>query len=237
MNGDDAVRTLNQIVTPGAGQVGAFISAPGYIVPGTTLIYFPNGVTSPQIILSQNAISTDKPIDVTIDAAQMTIPTVAVGNPNFAAPEQTTAPYYTVNPMSPDTIWNFTGTAGIAGSGSIYTKNNPAPVGTQVAFLQDTGKISQSVTLTAGNVYAVSFSVAQQLLDDGSVSNQTLQVKLGDKVIGNFSTNGTSQGGYVLFTSNAFKVDTTGVYSLSIDGTNLNGGDNTALINNVQVTG
>ena len=35
------VRTLNKIVTPGPGQIGAYISASGYIVPGTTLIFFP----------------------------------------------------------------------------------------------------------------------------------------------------------------------------------------------------
>jgi hypothetical protein len=233
------VRILNQIITPGAGQVGAYISAPGYIVPGTTLIYFPNGVTSPEIILSQNAISTPpgQSIPVTIDAAQMTIPKVTVENPDFAAPAQTNPPYYTVNPTDPQTFWTFAGTAGIAGSGSIYTKNNPAPVGTQVAFIQDEGGISQSVTLAANQAYAVSFLVAQQQLDNGSVSSQTLQVKVGDQVIGNFSTTGTNNGGYVLFTSDAFRVGQTGNYPITITGTNLNGGDNTALISGVQVTG
>ncbi len=233
----DPVRTLNQIVTPGAGQIGAFISAPGYIVPGTTLIYFPNGVSSPEIILSQNAISTDKTIDVTIDAAQMDIPRAAVENADFAAPAQNAPPYYTVNPTGPDTFWNFTGTAGIAGSGSIYTKNNPAPVGTQVAFIQNDGKISQSVEFEADKAYAVSFLVAQQQLDNGSVSSQTLQVKVGDQMVGNFSTTGAGSNGYVLFTSDAFKVAKTGTYRITIAGTNLNGGDNTALISNVQVTG
>ncbi len=62
------------------------------------------------------------------------------------------------------------------------------------------------MTLEPGKAYAVSFLVAQQRLDTGSVSAQTLEVKLGDKVIGNFSTTGASEGGYVLFTSDAFTV-------------------------------
>jgi hypothetical protein len=237
LTGPDAVRTLNKIITPGPGQVGAYISAPGDIVPGTTLIYFPNGVTNPQIILSQKAISTDTSINVTIDATQMTIPKVTIANPSFAAPPQTSPPYYTVNPTDPKTFWKFMGSAGIAGSGSIYTKNNPAPVGTQVAFIQNKGGISQSVMLAPKRAYAVSFLVAQQRLDNGIVSSQTLHVKLGDKVIGNFSTTGTSTGAYVLFTSDAFKVNKTGNYPITIVGTNLNGGDNTALIDDVQVTG
>jgi hypothetical protein len=79
--------------------------------------------------------------------------------------------------------------------------------------------------------------VAHQQLDNGSVSSQTLQVKVGDQVVGNFSTTGASSNGYVLFTSDAFKVANTGAYPIAIAGTNLNGGDNTALISDIQVTG
>ncbi len=233
----DAIRLHNQIFTPGPGQVGAYILAPGYIVPGTTLTFFPNGVTSPEITLSQNAISTATPIDVTIDAAQMTIPRVPVANPSFAAPPQTIPPYYTVAPTDPKTFWTFAGSAGIAGSGSVYTKNNPAPIGAQVAFITNKGRISQSVTLEANKVYAVSFLVAEQQLDDGSINSQTLQVKLGATVIGNFTPSASSGAGYVLFTCNAIKVSSAGTYTLSIAGTNPTVSNNTALIDEVQVTG
>jgi hypothetical protein len=93
------------------------------------------------------------------------------------------------------------------------------------------------VTLEAGNAYAVSFLVAQQQPDDGSVSSQTLQIKVGDQVVGDFSATGASSNGYVLFTINAFKFDKTDTYSITVAGTNLNGGDNTAVISDVLVTG
>ncbi len=67
--GPDALRLYNQINNPGDGQVGATISAPGFIQPGTTLIF--KGPTSgdlPQIVLSKRATSTDTPIQVTITA-------------------------------------------------------------------------------------------------------------------------------------------------------------------------
>jgi hypothetical protein len=237
LTGPNAIRTLNEIITPGPGQVGAYIIAPGYIVPGTTLIYFPNGVLSPQIILSQKAISTTKSIPVTINAAQMKIPKVPVKNPSFSTPQQTSAPYYTINPKGANVGWNFTGSAGIAGQGSIYTNNNPAPVGTQVGFIENTGSISQSVTLMPNRAYAVSFLVAQRRLDNGSINSQTLQVKVGNIVIGDFSPTQTVDGSYVLFTSDAFTVPTAGPYRIVIAGTNTEGGDNTALIEQVMVTG
>ncbi len=74
--GPDALRLYNQINNPGDGQVGAGVSAPGYIPAGTTLIF--KGPTSgalPQIVLSQPATSTSTPITVTISAATPSNPT------------------------------------------------------------------------------------------------------------------------------------------------------------------
>ncbi len=237
LTGPDAIRTLNQIITPGPGQVGAYISAPGFIVPGTTLIYFPNGVLSPQIILSQNAISTTTSIPVTINAAQMTIPTATIANQSFQTPAQTSAPYYTINPQGPNVGWSFTGSAGIAGQGSVYTSNNPTAASTQVGFIENTGSIGQAVMLMTNNAYAVSFLVAQRRLSNGSVNSQTLVVKVGNQVIGDFRPTQTIDGSYVQFTSNAFTVPTSGLYNIVISGTNTSGGDNTALIDQVAVTG
>ena len=50
--------------------------------------------------------------------------------------------------------WTFTGDAGISANGSGFTAGNPpAPQGTQVAFLQTTGSISQAVTGWAAGSY------------------------------------------------------------------------------------
>jgi hypothetical protein len=248
-NDPNTVRTLNKIITPGEGQIGAYISAPGYIVPGTTLIFFPAGVTDPlkaDVILSQKAISTgDVSIPITIDAAQIKIPKVPLKNPSFAAPPQTSPPFYSINPKDPDgfgdldstIFWKFTGTAGISGNGSIYTKNNPAPAGSQVGFIQNQGSISQSVMLAPNKAYAVSFLVSQRVLDDKTMNSQTLRVKIGNKVIGEFEPRQTADGSYLLFTSDAFTVNTAGMYNIVIEGTNTKGGDNTALIDQVMITG
>lgn len=241
LTGKNVLRTLNQIITPGPGQVGAFITAPGYIVPGTTLIFFPDGVQDPtkaKIILSQNAISTNgKSIPVRIDAAQMIIPTVPLKNPIFAFPEQKSAPFYRTNPTGPFVGWKFTGDAGVAGLGSKYTTHNLPPVGAQVGFIGKFGSISQSVNLAPNTPYAVSFLVAERQLDDGSINQQTLAIKVDGRVVGTFTPTATTDGSFVLFNSDAFKVPTAGPHEISIVGTNKNGGDNTALIDKVVVTG
>jgi hypothetical protein len=240
LTGSNPLRTLNQIVTPGAGQLGAFISAPGFIVPGTTLIYFPDGVDNenkPMIILSQNAISTAQNIDVTIYGAPMTLPRVAVNNPNFTQPAQTEAPYFTLDPKGPKVFWTFKSSAGIAGIGSDYTKNNPPPVGGQAAFIEDQGEILQSVDLVPGHAYAVSFQVAERTLDDGTVNDQSLEVRIGNQLIGTFKPDPKNGGNYVLFTSNAFTVKSAGMHKITITGTSPTGKKNTVLINDVLVTG
>lgn len=239
---DQTLKLYNQINNPGSGQVGAYITAPGYIVPGTTLIHKgPISGDIPQIVLSQNAIATPNgtSIKFTVSAAQMSIPKVPIQNADFSTPVQTAPNYYTVAPKGSKVFWRFSGTAGIAGNGSIYTKNNPAPSGTQVAFIQNTGGLSQTVALQQNTAYAVSFLVAQRRLDDGSINAQTLQVRLGSQVIGNFAptSTGDGDGEYVLFTSDAFTVPNTGTYKLVIAGTNQAGGDNTALIDQVVITG
>ncbi|MCY3016429.1 MAG: Ig-like domain repeat protein [Planctomycetota bacterium] len=71
---------------------------------------------------------------------------------------------------SPWTFTAATGTngSGLTGNGTSFTNWNPnAPAGSQVAFLQGTGRISQSLTLEAGS-YTLSLSTAQRL---GSAAN------------------------------------------------------------------
>jgi len=232
---EEALKLYNQINNPGTGEVGAYVFAPEYIVPGTTLVH--KGPTSgliPEIVLSQNAISTDTPIQVKIQAGSLNVSKVSVGNAGFELPRQSSPPFYTVNPKSNNVDWDFTGTAGIAGSGSIYTQHNPAPLGTQVGFIENVGSIRQTVRLTANGAYAVSFLVAQRLLDDGSLNAQTLEVRIDDTVIGAFKP---TDSNYLLFTSDAFTVKKGGKHTITITGTNLMGGDNTALIDEVTVTG
>ena len=56
------------------------------------------------------------------------------------------------------TAWSFAGGAGIAANGSGFTAGNPpAPEGSQVAFLQETGSFSQTVTGWATGSYTLTF--------------------------------------------------------------------------------
>jgi hypothetical protein len=142
-----------------------------------------------------------------------------------------------VAPTGPNVAWTFAGTAGIAAKNSIYTENNPAPLGAQVAFIQNNGSISQSVALKPNRAYAISFLVAQRRLGNGSVNAHTLQVRVGQNVIGTFASKSAGDSRYILFTSDAFTVATAGDYTIVIAGTNLAGGDNTALIDQVVITG
>lgn len=69
----DYLILFNQINNPGDGQIGASITAPGYLAPGTTLIHKgPNGDNLPQIVLSK------PPLKVT--APGETIPVTITGN-------------------------------------------------------------------------------------------------------------------------------------------------------------
>jgi hypothetical protein len=126
--------------------------------------------------------------------------------------------------------WTFTGNAGVAENASGFTSGNgPAPQGSQVVFLQNTGSIRQAVTFAAGT-YTLSFSAAQRGNGGGA---QTFQALLDGKVIGSFnSLTGTT---YTTLTTSSFTV-TAGTHVLTIQGTNLNGGDNTAFIDQVSVT-
>ncbi len=234
--GPNALKLYNQINNPGSGQVGAYVTAPGFIVPGTTLIHKgPISGTIPSIVLSQKAIPTTTPIPIVVTAAPIAIPKTPLANGNFWLPVQGPPNRYTVAPTGPDVGWAFAKTAGIAASGSLYTRNNPDAGGDQVAFLTRDGGISQMVDLDPGRVYAVSFLVAQRVLDDGTVNAQTLQVRLGGKVIGNFTAKAVD-GRYVRFTSDPFRVPDSTDRNLVIVGTNLNG-NHTALIDQVQITG
>jgi RHS repeat-associated protein len=134
---------------------------------------------------------------------------------------------YQYNPGG--TPWTYSSLSGVAGNGSGFTFTNPpAPEGTQVAFLQTTGTISQTVTLAAGT-YALSFKAAQR----GSFqsSAQTFQVVVDGTAVGTFTPAGPT---YADRATTDFTV-TAGAHTILFQGLNPNGGDNTALIDQVRI--
>ncbi len=59
--------------------------------------------------------------------------------------------------------WAFAGSSGLSGNGSGFTAGNPpAPEGSQVALLQNTGSFSQSFTSSATGSYTLTFDAAQR---------------------------------------------------------------------------
>jgi RHS repeat-associated protein len=68
--------------------------------------------------------------------------------------------------------WTFTGTSGIAKNNSAFTSTNPvAPEGTQVAILQQSGRATHPLSLTAGN-YSLNLRAAQR----GSINPSSQQL-------------------------------------------------------------
>jgi hypothetical protein len=150
------------------------------------------------------------------------------GDPGFETPEVGTGPSaYAYDPT--DSPWTFSGDAGVAGNGSAFTAVNPdAPEGRQVAFLQDFGGVSQTLLFAAGT-YSVSFSAAQR--GNGNASSQTFQVLIDANVVGTFTP---ADSNYTGFTTGTFNV-TTGAHTVSFAGTDPDGLDNTAFIDQVSV--
>ena len=130
--------------------------------------------------------------------------------------------------------WTFVG-AGISGNGSGFTLANPAaPDGVQVAFLQmgASSSISQSLAgFQAGVSYTVTFKAAQR----GSNNNggQDFDVYLDSTLLGTFRPASSS---YSTLSTAAFTT-TAGSHTLKFQGRDSSGGDNTALIDAVAVTG
>jgi hypothetical protein len=124
--------------------------------------------------------------------------------------------------------WTFSG-AGIAGNGSGFTSGNPnAPQGSQVAFLQNTGSITQSVAGWAAGSYTLSFDAATRT-NWGGINN--FEVLVDGKVVGTYEPTTAS---YQTYTTNVFTV-TTGTHVIEFLGINSAGGDDTDFLDNLTV--
>jgi glucose/arabinose dehydrogenase len=149
-------------------------------------------------------------------------------DPGFEAPAQGSGSNaYTYSPSG--SAWTFTSGAGLTGNGSGFTSGNPsAPQGSQVAFLQFTGSVSQVVNLAAGS-YTVTFSAAQR--QNFQASSQQIKVTVDGNIVLTLTPAGTT---YAIYATNSFTV-TAGSHTIAFVGLNPNGGDNTAFLDQVSV--
>jgi archaellum component FlaG (FlaF/FlaG flagellin family) len=152
----------------------------------------------------------------------------ALSDPSFATPNVGTGfSAYQYNPAGAP--WTYSTSSGVTGNGSAFTSGNPnAPLGTQVAFIQQTGTISQTATFTDGT-FTISFEAAQR--GNFQSSSQTIAVEVDGNVVGTFTPSGTN---YALYTTNAFTM-TAGTHTVSFVGLDPYGGDNTVFLDDARI--
>ena len=123
--------------------------------------------------------------------------------------------------------------AGISGNGSLFTNNNPdAPDGAQVAFIQDYGTISQTITGWDAGTYRISLDAAQRSYGGGQTfQNEKFQVILDGTII---TTLTPTDNTYRTYTTPVFEA-TAGIHTLIFLGVDSAGGDNTAFLDDVQL--
>jgi hypothetical protein len=127
--------------------------------------------------------------------------------------------------------WSFSATSGLAGNGSAITSGNPnAPEGSQVAFLEKTGTISQVVNLTASGNYRLSLSAAQR--GNNGTSNESFQVQVDGTAVATFTPTSTS---YATFTTPLFNL-AAGSHTITFVGVDPSGADYTALLDQVSLS-
>ncbi len=183
--------------------------------------------------------------DVTISSG------CGVSDGNFQAVALTAGTYAVAPATTSSQPWAFANNGGSAGVStnanndkSSITKNNPPPPdgGDQVAFITDTGSISQTVYLVPG-VYDLSFMAAQrrnqqtqaqtiQVTVAGTGVNQQVDVTPSAPGSGIWSA-GTTFGAYA---TNSFAVTTAGSYTITFAGLSPTTASSTAFIDDVQLT-
>jgi PKD repeat protein len=123
--------------------------------------------------------------------------------------------------------WAFTAGAGIAANNSPFTSANPAaPQGSQVAFLQNTGSISQAVSMAAGS-YTLTLQAAQR--NYMGTDSQAVGVLIDGASVGTVTPGSTA---YASYSTPAFTV-AVGTHTIELLGLDPSGGDNTAFIDAV----
>jgi hypothetical protein len=151
-------------------------------------------------------------------------PVVGSG-PNAYQYSPTGSPWTFVSPQVPGSG------AGVSGNGSGFTDGNPdAPQGSQVAFLQGTGTISQTVNFVRAGTYTLSFLAAQRG-DLFQASSQTFAVKIDGNVVGTFTPSDQS---YRPYTTDGFAV-TAGNHTVTFVGLDPAGTQDTAFLDAVSV--
>lgn len=169
---------------------------------------------------------------VTSQVARLTVGNIAIANPSFELDTFTVFPGY-VNGNGPITSWNSLGGHGInPGGGSPFADNGTIPHGAQVAFMQDNGALSQTLSgFTVGGQYYVHY---YENARGGNTPAVEVQVA-GNPVVASHILNSVGGSNPYREVSSAMFSATAADLELSFIKSNPLGGDNTALIDNVAI--
>ena len=166
---------------------------------------------------------------ITQETSTQSTSTPALSDAGFESPSLGSGTdSYAYDPAN--TPWSYSGDAGVTGNDSAFTWDNPdAPEGTQVAFLQDTGSFSQTVAGLAAGSYELSFDVARR-------GYQAVVSGLpGPRRRHRHRHLHPCANSYYPLTTATFTV-AAGSHTVTFQGLDSAGGDNTDFIDDVQLT-
>ncbi len=204
----------------------------------TSLSFF--GLFSPSSRKSRSSRRPRRKLDLSLQCEQLEIKiapaNLAVVDPGFALPALQTGTFKYDPPtgtLPTNTPWTFTGSSGVSSNNSGFTGSQPAPQGNQVAFLQQYGSISQSVpvaTPATTGPYVLTFQAADRA--NNGVEQENFAVLIDGSVVGTFAPSSTS---YQSCSTVAFPVIAGSTPTITFQGLDSVGGDNTAFIDQVAV--
>ncbi len=152
----------------------------------------------------------------------------AVADSGFESAATGTGFYgFVVSPQG--TPWAYSGGAGVSTNGTGLTSGNPnAPQGSQVAFIQNQGSISQAISNTTDGSYTLSLKAAQRA-NYGTA--QSFEVLVDGAVVGTFGNLSTT---YQSLTTATFHLSV-GSHTIAFVGQAPSSGDSTAFIDAVAI--
>ena len=169
----------------------------------------------------------DSTPDYAVDVVAQSSVSGALQNAGFEQPAQASGSFQAA---PTNAGWTFTGTAGVTSNTSTYAATSgTAPGGTQAAYVQGTGALSQATASLAAGYYVVAFRTAQGGSPTGS---QQLTVSANNTLLGLFTPPGA---GYTFYTSAPFQVASAGPVTVSFQGNDPNGTNETALVDDVRI--
>jgi hypothetical protein len=125
--------------------------------------------------------------------------------------------------------WTYSGTAGVSANASPFTSGNPnAPQGAQVAWLDQLGSFSQTISGWSAGSYTIAFDAAKRG-NWGGIEN--FEVLVDGSVVGSFEPLTTT---YQAFGTASFTVSA-GSHTVEFLGINTAGGDDTDFIDAVSI--